>query len=156
MVDIVLHLYNQYEYAKEWYENKIVDTFIAEENQVFAKWKKCFDDFIPKTVKTETASIVTYQNVVYKNFIDSLNRKSLSLSNDIRSIYNNKGKFDVIYTDDHTHLTKNKSTYNIIDPVDCKNDVPVTVVIPKVVSIAPSVTKNKKNVIENNNMFEEK
>jgi hypothetical protein len=154
MVDIVLHLYNQYEYAKEWYESKIVETFIKEENQVFAKWKKCFDDFIPKTVKTETAAIVTYPSIVYKTFIDSLNRKSLSLSNDIRSIYNNKGKFDVIYTDDHTHLTKNKSTYNVIDPIDKVPEVEPEVV-PKIIKIPAIATKIKKNAIEDNNMFEE-
>jgi hypothetical protein len=59
---------------------------------------------------------VLHTSIVYKTFIDNLNRKSLNLSNDIRSIYNNKGKFKVIYTDNHTHLTKNPD-YVAIDPL---------------------------------------
>ena len=146
MVDIVLHLYNQYEYAKEWYENKIVDTFIAEESQVFAKWKKCFDDFIPKIVKTETAAIVSHTSVVYKTFIDNLNRKSLNLANDIRSIYNNKGKFKVIYTDNHTHLTRDPD-YVTVDPTveELRVEEPVT----KIVTI-----KEKKIKKETSNTFD--
>ena len=146
MVDIVLHLYNQYEYAKEWYENKIVDTFIAEESQVFDKWKKCFDDFIPKIVKTETAAIVSHTSVVYKTFIDNLNRKSLNLANDIRSIYNNKGKFKVIYTDNHTHLTRDPD-YVTIDPTveELKVEEPVA----KIVTI-----KEKKIKKETSNTFD--
>jgi glycosyltransferase involved in cell wall biosynthesis len=131
MVDIVVGRYTEYATAKEWYETKIVDKFIEEENQVFAKWKKCFDDFLPKTVKTETAGIVSHTSVVYKTFIDNLNRKSLNLSNDIRSIYNNKGKFKVIYTDNHTHLTKN-SDYVVIDPLveETKVEKLIDIVVP--------------------------
>jgi hypothetical protein len=150
-MDIVLHLYNQYEYAKEWYESKIVETFIKEENQVFDKWKKCFDDFIPKTVKTETAAIVTYPSVVYKTFIDSLNRKSLSLSNDIRSIYNNKGKFKVIYTDEHTHLTKD-SDYVTIDPIVEEPKVQELKVEEPTVNIV--TIKEKKRKKETSNTFD--
>ena len=131
MVDIVVGRYTEYATAKEWYETKIVDKFIEEENQVFAKWKKCFDDFLPKTVKTETAGIVSHTSVVYKTFIDNLNRKSLNLSNDIRSIYNNKGKFKVIYTDNHTHLTKNPD-YVVIDPLveETKVEELIDIVVP--------------------------
>ena len=135
MVEIVDDLYHEFGKADEWYDTKFINEFIKEEKLVFTKWKKCFDAFIPKVVKTETAAIVSHTSIVYKAFIDSLNRKELSLSNDIRSIYNNKGKFKVIYTDAHTHLTKEEN-YKVIDPI-----IDNTIIVP--------MDAKKKQTIDN-------
>lgn len=122
MVDTITSLYGHFDKAEEWYKINVVEYYSALESQVFSKWKKCFDAFIPKQVKNDSASINQQTTVCYDTFIKSLKRTQISLGNDLRAIYNNKHKFDVIYTDNHTHLSKDKN-YIPIDPsVEVKED----------------------------------
>ena len=122
MVDTITSLYGHFDKAEEWYNINVVEYYSELESQVFSKWKKCFDAFIPKQVKGDSASINQQTSVCYDTFIKSLKRTQISLGNDLRAIYNNKHKFDVIYTDNHTHLSKDKN-YIPIDPmVEVKED----------------------------------
>lgn len=107
----VLSLHTQFDVADKWYDRNpsALDHYVAEEQLVFDKWKACFDHFVPKVVKGDIADFAKQKTVEYKNFIVGLNRKKLSLSNDIRAIYNNRGKFKTIYTDKGTWLTKDET-----------------------------------------------
>ena len=44
---------------------------------------------------------------IVKDFIKELNRKSLAIE-DIKSVLTNKHKYNIIYTDEHTYLSKEK------------------------------------------------
>ena len=107
MVDIVTSLYNQFDTAQKWYETGSLVNSQRMNETIFHKWNNCFNDFKAKTTTTNTAGILNHTTISYSDYIDSLNRKGqLSLSNDLRSIYNNKDKFRVIYTHTDTYFTK--------------------------------------------------
>lgn len=123
MAEIVSLLYNEFDDAKKWYNIGVIDYYTGLENQVFSKWQKCFNLFSPKKVKNDNAAINQHRNILYARFIKSLQRTQISLGNDIRSIYNNKHKFDVVYTDNHTHLIKDPKNYVITDENEVKPDI---------------------------------
>jgi hypothetical protein len=127
MVEIINDLYHAFDQADDWYKTKIIDEFIEEENQVFDKWKKCFDAFMPKVVTSETAAIAKMNSLCYSDFIDNLNRNDLSLGNDLKAIYNNKPKFKVIYTDEDTFLTKDEKNFVLVKSKKEESETPLFV-----------------------------
>jgi hypothetical protein len=57
--------------------------------------------------KSDAAKINEYTTVKYLDFIKDLNRKSLAVE-DVKSVLTNKHKYNIIYTDEHTYLSKEK------------------------------------------------
>jgi len=75
------------------------------DDQVATGWLKLMNDFEAKEAKTNTAKILTYETVKYRDFITGLNRTQIARE-DFESVLSNKHKFRVIYTDQDTWLTK--------------------------------------------------
>jgi len=76
---------------------------------VFHKWNDCFNQFACKQSRNSTAGIcktLTSPNLTvrYADFIATLNRRIICID-DARSVFTNKYKYRVIYTDDDTYLT---------------------------------------------------
>ncbi len=109
MAQKVLDLYNNVPDAKTWYDNGILKMYRDIENQVFHKWNECFNEFKSKQSNSNTAKICNFGTVKYDEFIHELGRKPLVCIDDIRSVLSNKHKFNVIYTDQYTYLTKDPS-----------------------------------------------
>lgn len=123
MVDTVKELYNHFDEPSKWYNIEVIKYYKDLEDQVFDKWKKCFDAFIPKQVKNDSAAINKQTSVCYDTFIKSLQRTHVSLGNDLKAIYNNKHKFKVIYTDEDTYLTKDTMFVPIAKILEEKDEV---------------------------------
>lgn len=109
MAQTVLDLYKNVPDAKTWYDSGVLSKFRNIENDVFHKWNECFNDFKSKQSNSNTAKICDFQTVRYDEFIHGLGRKPLVCIDDVRSVFTNKHKFNIIYTDDNTYLTKDPS-----------------------------------------------
>lgn len=105
MAKTVLDLYNSVPDAKTWYANDILEAYRNREQDVFHKWNDCFNDFKCKQSNNNTAQICSFNTVQHREFIESLGRRLICID-DVRSVLTNKHKFNVIYTDDDTYLTK--------------------------------------------------
>jgi glycosyltransferase involved in cell wall biosynthesis len=119
MAQTVLDLYNNVSDAKTWYDNGILTRYRDMEDQVFHKWNECFNEFKPKQSNSNTAKICNFGTVRYDEFIHSLGRKPLVCIDDIRSVLTNKHKFNVIYTDNNTYLTKDP----MFEPIEVEEAV---------------------------------
>lgn len=105
MAKVVTDLYNNVPDSKTWYSNGILNRYRDIENDVFHKWNECFNAFEGKKSNNNTAQICNFNTVQYKDYIKALNRNLICID-DARSVFTNKHKFSVIYTDDNTYLTK--------------------------------------------------
>ena len=119
MAQTVLDLYNNVSDAKTWYDNGILARYRDMEDQVFHKWNECFNEFKPKQSNSNTAKICNFGTVRYDEFIHDLGRKPLICIDDVRSVLTNKHKFNIIYTDDNTYLTKDP----MFEPVEVEEAV---------------------------------
>lgn len=108
MAQTVLDLYNNVPDAKTWYDNGILARYRDMEDQVFHKWNECFNEFKPKQSNSNTAKICNFITVRHDEFIRDLGRSIICID-DVRSVLTNKHKFNVVYTDQHTYLTKDSS-----------------------------------------------
>jgi glycosyltransferase involved in cell wall biosynthesis len=120
MAQTVLDLYNNVPDAKTWYDNGILARYRDMEDQVFHKWNECFNEFKPKKSNSNTAKICNFGTVRYDEFIHDLGRKPLICIDDVRSVLTNKYKFNVIYTDDNTYLTKDP-TFEPVEVEEAEN-----------------------------------
>lgn len=72
------------------------------------KWVDFLDNYKSSSISnSDAAKINEYTTVKYLDFIKDLNRKSLAIE-DIKSVLTNKHKYNIIYTDEHTYLSKEK------------------------------------------------
>ena len=109
MIEDVLVAYERFANASDWYGNgNSLKHATIMENNVFHKWNDCFTEFNPKLSNSNTAKICSEHTVKYSDFIAELNRKLICID-DTRSVFTNKHKFRVIYTDNDTYLTKDPS-----------------------------------------------
>lgn len=120
MAQTVLDLYNNVPDAKTWYDNGILARYRDMEDQVFHKWNECFNEFKPKQSNSNTAKICNFGTVRYDEFIHDLGRKPLICIDDVRSVLTNKYKFNVIYTDDNTYLTRDP-TFEPVEVEEAEN-----------------------------------
>lgn len=70
-------------------------------------WNDFLKDFKPAESNSDRAKINEYTEVKYIDFITDLNRKQLAID-DVKAVLTNKSKFNIIYTDSNTYLSKNK------------------------------------------------
>lgn len=114
MVEDVISAYNMFITASEWYNKGTLIYNQKKEIEVFDKWNDCFESFKPRQSNSNTAKILTYDTVVYADFIKDLGRKVICID-DIRSVLTNKTKYaTVLYTDDHTIFSKEKDYVPVV------------------------------------------
>jgi hypothetical protein len=75
---------------------------------VFHKCNECFNNFTPKQSNSNTAKILDFGTVKYREFIEVLGRNLICID-DARSVLTNQHKYRIIYTDKDTYLTKDPS-----------------------------------------------
>jgi len=105
MAQVVLDLYNSVPDAKTWYDKGVLKRYQLVESEVFDKWYTCFSEFQPKKSNSNTAKICSVTTTKLRDYIENLNRKVICID-DIHSVLSNRHKFNVIYTDNDTYLTK--------------------------------------------------
>lgn len=72
------------------------------------KWVDFLNNYKPSSISnSDAAKINEYSTIQYLEFIKILNRKNLAIE-DIKSVLTNKHKYNIIYTDEHTYLSKDK------------------------------------------------
>ena len=114
MAKDVLDTYNHIVDAGSWYGSLSLQQAQMQESQAFDKWNVCFESFNPKQSNSNTAKILTYDTVVYADYIEELGRKVICID-DIRSALTNKAKYvTVLYTDDHTILSKEQDYMPVV------------------------------------------
>jgi hypothetical protein len=105
IVEKIKALYNDYEDPNKWYEKDTLKHINNINNDGIKEWIKCFDSFEPVKSNSDRATINSYDEVKYIDYIQSLNRDSLCVE-DIKSVLTNKHKYNIIYTDSNTYLSK--------------------------------------------------
>ena len=105
---VVLDLYSKFENPKDWYQQGVLDSIRSLDRKGIEEWEQCFDSFDCIKSSSERAKINEVTVSTYKDFIISLNRKALSID-DVRSVLTNKHKFNIIYTDTQTYISKDKN-----------------------------------------------
>ena len=114
MKDDILGAYEFFSTAREWYGKGSLPHAFAKEEKVFQQWNDCFESFTPRQSNSNTAKILSYDTVVYADFIQDLGRKTICID-DVRSALTNKSKYaTVLYTDNHTILSKEKDYVPVV------------------------------------------
>jgi hypothetical protein len=133
MVHVVEALYHSYDTAESWYAEGSLKHSQTMDNLVFHKWNDCFTQFKSKQSRNNTAGIcktLTPPNLTvrYIDFISSLKRRIICID-DARSVFTNKHKYRIIYTDDDTYLT--------LDPT----------FVPSPIAVAPSIIQAPQTTV---------
>jgi len=114
MAKDVLNAYDMFSTAKEWYNKGTLLYNQQKEAEVFDKWNLCFESFTPRQSNSNTAKILSYDTLVYADFIQDLGRKTICID-DVRSVLTNKSKYaTVLYTDNHTILSKEQDYVPVV------------------------------------------
>lgn len=93
----------------EYYATAALDYVKKLDNEVAEGWIRFLDDFVGKRSNNSAAKINKYETVKYADYIKDLNRNHLARE-DFESVLSNRYKFDtVVFTDDHTYLSKKPS-----------------------------------------------
>jgi hypothetical protein len=114
MAKDVLDMYNSAVDASTWYASGSLKHAQQHEASVFHKWNDLFNQFKPRKSNTNTAKICGETTLKLQDYITQLNRSIICID-DIRSVFTNKHKFEVIYTDDDTWLTKEKNFQPLVE-----------------------------------------
>ena len=69
-------------------------------------WNKFLQSFKANESNSDRAKINDYTEIKYTDFIRILDRKQLAID-DVKSVLTNKSKYNIIYTDGNTYLSKN-------------------------------------------------
>jgi glycosyltransferase involved in cell wall biosynthesis len=74
--------------------------------QTSDRWKKFLSSYTQTSLsRSDSAKINDYTEIKYSDFIKILNRSQLAID-DVKSILTNKSKYNIIYTDNDTYLSK--------------------------------------------------
>ena len=94
---------------KSWYEEGALEYVKTLDAGTEQKWVDFLNNYVSSSMsKSDAAKINEYTTVKYLDFIKDLNRKSLAVE-DVKSVLTNKHKYNIIYTDEHTYLSKDKN-----------------------------------------------
>jgi hypothetical protein len=104
--EVITKLYNSD--ISKWYDTGALDYVKSMNDNGIQNWLQCFDSFKPAESNSDRAKINEKYTVRYKEFLVSLGRKDLAID-DIRSVLTNKHKFNTIYTDTDSYLSKDKN-----------------------------------------------
>lgn len=112
----IIAAYNKYETAQQYYDEGSLHFHKKSEDEVFHKWNNCFNDFKSKSSNNNTAKICGYTTIKLSEYIRELDRSVICID-DIRSVLTNKHKFNIIYTDKDTWLSKEEN-FTPVEEVD--------------------------------------
>jgi hypothetical protein len=74
--------------------------------QTSDRWKKFLSGYTQTSLaRSDSAKINDYSEIKYADFIRVLNRTQLAID-DVKSVLTNKSKYNIIYTDNDTYLSK--------------------------------------------------
>jgi glycosyltransferase involved in cell wall biosynthesis len=111
---VVKDLYNRFSTAESYYSEGKHDKVVEQDATSFDKWNSCFEAFTPKQSNSNTAKILSYDTVVYADFIQDLGRNTICID-DVRSALTNKSKYaTILYTDNHTILSKEQDYVPVV------------------------------------------
>jgi len=102
---LILKLYEDFPDANRWYSKNTLAYVNMEHTMGIQAWIDVFNSFKPVESNSDRAAINDHDTINYSDFIIKLNRKDLAVD-DVRSVLTNKTKFNIIYTDEHTYLSK--------------------------------------------------
>jgi glycosyltransferase involved in cell wall biosynthesis len=102
---LIIKLYNEYADSKEWYKVSPLASIVDEHAMGIQAWIDVFESFEPVESNSDRATINEHSEIKYADYITKLNRKDLAVD-DVRSVLTNKTKFNIIYTEHHTYLSK--------------------------------------------------
>lgn len=102
---LILKLYEDFPNSRVWYSKSPLKDIAMDHVLGIQAWIDVFKSFIPIESNSNRAAINDYDTINYSEFIIKLNRKDLAID-DVRSVLTNKTKFNIIYTDEHTYLSK--------------------------------------------------
>jgi glycosyltransferase involved in cell wall biosynthesis len=108
VAELIKKLYEDTDNPYVWYNRGSLDYIIDMDNRGIENWLKCFDSFTPAQSNSERAQINEHHTICYKDFLTSLERKFISID-DVKSVLTNKSKFNIIYTDTNTYLSKDSN-----------------------------------------------
>lgn len=95
--------------AKGWYEYGALQYIKGLDFKISDYWKTFLENFTSSVKsKSDTAKINQYETVKFSKYIRDLERTHLAID-DIKSVLTNRHKYNIIYTDKETYLTKDKS-----------------------------------------------
>jgi glycosyltransferase involved in cell wall biosynthesis len=102
----IIKLYNTD--TKDWYSNKALDYVKMLDESTENYWNNFLNNFKPTSVsKSDSAKINEFYSIEYANYLKSLNRKHIGIE-DIKSVLTNKHKYNILYTNSSTYLSKDK------------------------------------------------
>ena len=107
MAEVVTTLYNEYDDPKKYYKEGVLKAYQILDSDSYKYWNVCFDDFTAKKSNSNTAGILKHNTIKYGDYIKSLDRTQICID-DIKSVYNNKHKYTITYTDNDTWLSNDK------------------------------------------------
>ena len=102
---LIIKLYNDFEKSETWYSKSPLDNIITEHTMGIQAWIDIFNSFKPVESNSIRATLNEYSEIEYSEFIKIINRKDLSID-DVKSVLTNKYKYNIIYTDTSTYLSK--------------------------------------------------
>lgn len=115
--DMAKDIKDAYEFfatANEWYNKGSITYNESKEAEVFNKWNACFESFQSRQSNSNTAKVLSYDTLIYSDYIQDLGRNVICID-DIHSVLTNKSKYaTVLYTDDHTILSKEQGYVPIV------------------------------------------
>ena len=102
---LILKLYDDFPDANRWYSKNPLAYIKMEHAMGIQSWIDVFNSFKPVESNSDRAAINNHDTIRYEDFIIKLNRTDLAVD-DVRSVLTNKTKYNIIYTDENTYLSK--------------------------------------------------
>jgi len=90
---------------KDYYATGALDYVKELDDKTVQGWIDFIADFVFRTAKNDIAKINEYTTVRYSDYIRDLNRSALARE-DFESVLTNRHKFNIVYTDKNTYLSK--------------------------------------------------
>jgi hypothetical protein len=92
--------------TQEWYDNGAMNYIQTLDYETSKQWVDFLDGYKSSVfAKSDSAKINEYDEIKYLDFINILNRTNLAID-DVKSVLTNKSKYNIIYTDKDTYLSK--------------------------------------------------
>lgn len=103
MAAVVKALYQTYQDPIAYYQRGALTDYRKLDH--FSMWNSCFSAFDCKKSTSKSARILQQSAVVYRDFIQSLNRSQICID-DVKSVLTNKYRYSVTYTTTDTLMKK--------------------------------------------------
>jgi len=89
----------------EYYKTPALTYVQSLDHDTVNSWIDFMNGYQGRKAKTNSAKINDYETIKYRDYIKELDRKKLARE-DFESVLTNRYKFNIIYTDNDTYLSK--------------------------------------------------